>query len=112
MRFQNILRARIEQRFSWIIRLSHQLTAGLEGARLQPCRYVCVERWASAPEGASTSIQHRGPSVAKAIMMTAAYGAAEAVPLQNMRTSQGMRSSQGMRTCIDAGLKVGSTEAT
>src|ERR1035437_9168951 len=51
-----------------------------EGARLQPCRHVCVGSWASAPEGIRTSCQHRSPSVAKAAILRAAYGTAEAVP--------------------------------
>ena len=54
---------------------------------VQPCRYVCVESWASAPEGIRTSSQHRSPSVAKATIMTAAYGTAEAVPLQSVKSS-------------------------
>jgi len=58
-----------------------------EGARLQPCRYVGVESWASAPEGIRTSFQPRSPSVAKATMMRAAYGTAEAVPLQSLLPS-------------------------
>src|SRR5271157_5158998 len=40
--------------------------ADLKGLGLKPCRYVCVEIWASAPEGTRTSSQHRSPSVAKA----------------------------------------------
>src|SRR5664279_5151364 len=39
------------------------------------------------PEGIRTSAQHRSPSVAKAIIMTAAYGMAEAVPLQSVKSS-------------------------
>jgi hypothetical protein len=38
---------------------------------------VGVESWASATEGIRTSSQHRSPSVAKATIMTAAYGTAE-----------------------------------
>jgi hypothetical protein len=48
---------------------------------------VCVESWASAPEGIRTSFQNRSPSVAKAIIMTVAYGTAEAVPLQSVKSS-------------------------
>src|SRR5271157_3219369 len=59
--------------------------ADLKGLGLKPCRYVCVEIWASAPEGTRTSSQHRSPSVAKATIRTAAYGTAEAVPLQGKK---------------------------
>src|SRR5664279_6602355 len=62
--------------------------ASFEGARLQPCHYVCVGSWASAPEGTRTSSQHRSPSVAKAIIMTADCGTAEAVPFQSARSMQ------------------------
>ena len=48
----------------------------LKGHGFQLCRYAYVESWASTPEGTRTSSQHRSPSVAKAIVMTAAYGTA------------------------------------
>jgi len=49
--------------------------------RLRGC-WKGRKSWASAPEGTRTSCQHRGPSVAKATIMRAAYGTAEAVPLK------------------------------
>ncbi len=81
MRLQSILRSRVQRRSSWIVRLPPQLVASLERARLQPCRHMRQESWASAPEGTRTSVQ--GSSVAKATKVQTNYGTAEAVPLQS-----------------------------
>jgi hypothetical protein len=53
----------------------------IQTRRLRGC-WKGRKSWASAPEGTRTSCQHRGPSVAKATIMRAAYGTAEAVPLK------------------------------
>ncbi len=48
-----------------------------------------VEKWASAPEGPRASSEHRSPSVAKATIMTAAYGTAQTPQLAQNRRELG-----------------------
>src|SRR5271166_4087089 len=58
---------------------TRNLLFGLFQQPLQPCRHLALEERASAPEGPRTSSEHQSPSVAKATIMTAAYGTARAV---------------------------------
>src|ERR1035438_7486175 len=75
-------------------------TQALKGHGFQPCRYVCVGSWASAPEGIRTLSQHRSPSVACMLTSRGKEG------WSDRRMFRGGRSVARLAACESLGFRL------